>query len=86
MAATSDDKPAVASLSDTERELDSAALDKFAGFEDPDAGLSEEEKAKIVRMHNTNNQANHPCNSCIWALLSSFCQSLRLLTASRCFF
>jgi hypothetical protein len=48
MAATTDDKPAVASLSDTERELESAAPDKFAGFEDPDAGLSEEEKAKIV--------------------------------------
>lgn len=48
MAATTDDKPAAASLSETERELGSAAPDKFAGFEDPDAGLSEEEKAKIV--------------------------------------
>lgn len=48
MAATTDDKPAAASFSDTERELGSAAPDKFAGFEDPDAGLSEEEKAKIV--------------------------------------
>lgn len=48
MAATTDDKPAAASLSETGRELGSAAPDKFAGFEDPDAGLSEEEKAKIV--------------------------------------
>ncbi|KAF3386825.1 hypothetical protein F1880_001368 [Penicillium rolfsii] len=49
MAATMNDKPAAASFSETEKELGSAAPDKFVGFEDPDAGLSEEEKAKIDR-------------------------------------
>ncbi|OOQ91533.1 putative MFS transporter [Penicillium brasilianum] len=49
MAVTADEKPAVVSLADTEKELGSKVPDKLAGFEDPDAGLSEEEKARIDR-------------------------------------
>jgi hypothetical protein len=48
MAATTDEKPATASISDTEKDLSSRVPDKFTGFEDPDAGLSEEERAEIV--------------------------------------
>lgn len=60
MAATADEKPAVVSLSDTEKEIGSKVPDKLAGFEDPDAGLSEEEKARIVCP-----SSQHPCLSCI---------------------
>jgi hypothetical protein len=49
MAATADEKPAVVSLSDTEKDLGPTKFDRLGGFEDPDAGLSEEERAKIVR-------------------------------------
>jgi hypothetical protein len=60
MAVTADDKPAVVSLSDTEKELGSKVPDKLAGIEDPDAGLSEEEKARIVCP-----SSQHPCISSI---------------------
>ena len=39
----------VSQLSDPERFSSAKGLDKAAGFEDPDAGLSEEERAVIVR-------------------------------------
>lgn len=45
MAASTDEKPAIDSFSDAEKHNDQ---DKLAGFEDPDAGLSDEERAKIV--------------------------------------
>jgi hypothetical protein len=36
-------------LSDAEKDLKTESNERLAGFEDPDAGLSEEERAKIVR-------------------------------------
>jgi hypothetical protein len=36
-------------LSDAEKDLKADSNERLAGFDDPDAGLSEEEKAKIVR-------------------------------------
>jgi hypothetical protein len=48
--AVSDQKPAydnASQLSDPEK-FTSHGSDKLAGFEDPDAGLSDEERAKIV--------------------------------------
>lgn len=36
-------------LSDAEKDLKADSNERLAGFEDPDAGLSEEERAKIVR-------------------------------------
>lgn len=48
MAATVDEKPAVASFYDTEKDLGPMKRDRLAGFEDPDAGLSDEERAKMV--------------------------------------
>lgn len=47
MAATTDEKPVVDDFSDAEKD-DAKVHDKLAGLEDPDAGLSEEERAKIV--------------------------------------
>jgi beta-phosphoglucomutase-like phosphatase (HAD superfamily) len=82
MTAATDEKPAVASLSDTEKELGSAAPDKFAGFEDPDAGLSEEEKAKIVCPAIQTTKHNIPATHAFEPGISSFCRSLQLLTAS----
>lgn len=58
MTATTDEKPAVASLSDTEKDLGPMKGDRLAGFEDPDAGLSDEERAKIV--YTTAPQADMP--------------------------
>ena len=49
MTATADEKPAVVSLADTEKDLGPVKFDRLGGFEDPDAGLSEDERAKIVR-------------------------------------
>lgn len=71
MAATTDEKPAIASLSDTERELGSAP-DKFGGFEDPDAGLSEEERAKIVCPTQPSKQ-NIPATHAFEPWISSLC-------------
>lgn len=45
MAAAPDEKPAIDSFSDTEKHNDT---DNLTRFEDPDAGLSDEERAKIV--------------------------------------
>jgi beta-phosphoglucomutase-like phosphatase (HAD superfamily) len=81
MAAIMDEKPAAASLSETEKELGSMAPDKFAGFEDPDAGLSEEEKAKIVCTTQPTKQTSlQLIHSSPW--VSSFCRSVQLLTTS----
>lgn len=44
-------------LSDAEKDLKSNSDERLAGFEDPDAGLSEEERAKIVRT----SHSYHPC-------------------------
>ncbi|KAJ5675404.1 hypothetical protein N7462_008301 [Penicillium macrosclerotiorum] len=49
MASVMDDKPVIESFSDHEKDLDPNASGKLATFEDPDAGLSEEERAKIDR-------------------------------------
>lgn len=44
-----EEKPVDATrLSDAEKDLKADGNGRLAGFEDPDAGLSEEEKAKIV--------------------------------------
>lgn len=50
MAAMSDEKPSDLRSSDPEKVLDSKDPLAAAGFEDPDAGLSDEEKAEIVRV------------------------------------
>lgn len=44
-----EEKPVDANrLSDAEKDLKADSYGRLAGFEDPDAGLSEEERAKIV--------------------------------------
>lgn len=43
-----DEKPELVSLADTEKNVRDPLPRKLAEFEDPDAGLSEEEKAAIV--------------------------------------
>ena len=48
MATVYDDKPAASRLSDAERDPDLKGS-VVAGFEDPDEGLSDEERAAIVR-------------------------------------
>ena len=48
MATTYDEKPAGSRLSDTERDPDLKGSLLAAGFEDPDEGLSDEERAAIV--------------------------------------
>lgn len=40
-------------LSDAEKDLKSVTDDRLAGFADPDAGLSEEERAEIVRINSS---------------------------------
>lgn len=42
-----------ARLSDAEKDLKSVTDDRLAGFADPDAGLSEEERAEIVRINSS---------------------------------
>lgn len=52
MAGATSEKPAtddVSRLSDLEKDANAKDSYKVAGFEDPDAGLSEEERARIVR-------------------------------------
>jgi hypothetical protein len=48
MAITYDEKSTVSRLSDTERDPDLKGSLLAAGFEDPDEGLSDEERAEIV--------------------------------------
>jgi hypothetical protein len=48
MAAAYEEKPAASRLSDVERESDLKGSLAAAGFEDPDEGLSPEERAAIV--------------------------------------
>ncbi|KAJ5167618.1 uncharacterized protein N7482_003212 [Penicillium canariense] len=49
MATAIDEKPGVDNASDHEKDLGSAMPEKLTNFEDPDAGLSDEERARIDR-------------------------------------
>lgn len=61
MATAHDEKPAESQTSDTERDPGLKNSPIAAGFEDPDEGLSEEERAAIVRR--ISSLANHLCLS-----------------------